>query len=392
MATANPDTDLDGGKEFDDLAKEIVRCFEDCYSILETRKNLLLENVRQMRELYQKHRDIVKAIEQMEIVRENTNKLLTENSIADDKNQVVSIWDDQIRNLKDEKLKLDEFSELKFVPNISEFEQCVNTFHLSKCGVMEYCKRREPCIIKRFGNDNLGRNIVGFGLALDTDTDLLYVADLCRNYVCIFSKDGELMKIFGEEYLSHPFDLCLTKEYVFVSNVGPVVKFSKSGEYIDSSNSGDELAGICTSLQSVYVCNYTEDRIDVFDFDLVYIESFGQEILKQPGNIQAYESKIFVLTLTVGETSIHVFDSSHNYLHIIALPGFKSNLCYFTIDLSGNFIISDREAHCIKVYNAKGELIETLGNGYLTSPHGITTDRNNQIIVVSESYNNLQHY
>ena len=49
MATANPDTDLDGGKKFDDLAKEIVRCFEDCHIILETRKNLLLEKVRQMR-------------------------------------------------------------------------------------------------------------------------------------------------------------------------------------------------------------------------------------------------------------------------------------------------------------------------------------------------------
>ena len=140
--------------------------------------------------------------------------------------------------------------------------------------------------------------------------------------------------------------------------------------------------------------NHTEDRIEVFDLDLVYIESFGQEILKQPGNIQAYESKIFVLTLTLGETSIHVFDSSHDYLHNIVLPGLEFDLllCYFTMDLSGNFILSDRGAHCLKVCNAKGELIETLGNGYLTSPHGITTDRNNRIIVVSEAYNSLQVY
>ena len=390
MATAG--IDLDGGKEFDDLVKEIVRCFEDCHIILETRKNLLLEKVRQMKELYQKHRDIVKVMEQMEIVRKATNDALTENSIADDKNQVVSFLDDKIRNLKDEKLKLDEFSELKFVPNIAEFEQCVNKFHLSECGVMEFCKRREPCFMKRFGNDNLGQNLIGYGLALDTDTDLLYVTDICRTSVCIFSKDGELMKIFGEEYLSHPFDLCLTKEYVFVSDIDSVVKFSKSGEYINSSDNGHEVTGICTSLQSVYVCNHTEGRIEVFDLDLVYIESFRQEILKHPRTIQAYESKIFVLT--VEDISIHVFDSSHNYLHNIALPGveFDVLLYYFTIDLSGNFILSDRGAHCIKVYNAKGELIETLGNGYLTSPYGIATDRNNRIIVVSESYNSLQLY
>ena len=147
-----------------------------------------------MRELYQKHRVIVQGMEQIEIVRENMNKVLTENSIADVKNQVVSIWDDQIRNLKDGRSKLDEFSELKFVPNIAEFEQCVNTFHLSECGVMEFCKRRESCFMKRFGNDKLGENLIGCGLALDTDTDLLYVANLCRNTcmnlsICVYLKN-----------------------------------------------------------------------------------------------------------------------------------------------------------------------------------------------------------
>ena len=186
--------------------------------------------------------------------------------------------------------------------------------------------------------------------------------------------------------------MCLSKEFVFVGEVGSVIKFSKSGEYINSSDTDDELRGICISLQSVYVCNYSEDRIDVFDFDLVYIEFFGQEILESPRSIQAHESKIFVLT--VEYLIIHVFDSSHNYLHNFPLPGLVSNLLlyYFTMDLSGNFIISDRGAHCLKVYNAKGELIGTLGNGYLTSPHGITTDRNNRIIVVSEAYNHLQLY
>ena len=328
----------------------------------------------------------------MEIVRKATNDALTENSIADDKNQVVSIWDDKIRNLKDERSKLDEFSELKFVPNKAEVEQCVNTFHLSECGVMEFCKRREPCFMKRLGNDNLGRNFIGYGLALDTDTDQLYVTDICKKIVCIFLRDGEFMKIFGEGNLILPLDLCLTKEYVFVSDVGSVVKFSKSGEYINCSDIDCKFTGICISLQSVYVCSYIEDKIDVLDLDLVYIGYFRQEILKHPRSIQAYESKIFVLT--VEDISIHVFDSSHNYLHNIALPGLESDLllCYFTIDLSGNFILSDRGEHCLKVYNAKGELIESLGNGYLTSPRGITTDRNNRIIVVSEAYNSIQLY
>ena len=57
-----------------------------------------------------------------------------------------------------------------------------------------------------------------------------------------------------------------------------------------------------------------------------------------------------------------------------------------------HFIISDRGAHCLKIYNAKGELIESLGNGYLTLPRGVAIDRNNRMIVVSESSNNFQLY
>ena len=393
MAADNISTDQETMfLQTDALAKEIVRCFDDCHSVLEKRKNHLLERVRQMKELYQKHRDIVKAIEQMKIVIKATNDALSENYLADYKNQVMSISDDKIKNLENEKLKLGEFCELKFVPNFVEFEQCVNTFHLNECGAMEFCKRREPCVMKRLGDDNLGRRLVGSGLAVDTDTDLLYVTGFINKHICIFSKDGELRKKFGKENLDSPYDLCLSKECLFVTDGSSIVKFSKSGEYLQSSKCSSHLTGICISLRSVYVCNYTRAKVEVFGFDLVHSNSLGRKMLELPRSVKIHESKIFVLTET--DNSVHVFDSNDKYLYTIPLPGLESNLslCYFTMDLYGNFIISDRGAHCLKIYNAKGEFIESIGVGYLISPRGIATDRNNRIIVVSESPNNLQLY
>ena len=391
MATANPGIDLEAGNKFDALEKEIQRCFDDCHIILEIQKNRLLERVKRMKNVYQKQRDIVKAMEQVEAVRKATSDALTRNDLVEDKNQVMSIWDDKIKKLKNEKSKLDEFCELKFVPNSLELEQCVNKFHLNECGAMEFCKRREPCVMKRLGDDNLGRIVLGFGLALDTDTDLLYVTDYIKKYICIFSKDGEFMKKFGKENLDRSYDLCLSKEYLFVTDGRSIVKFSKSGEYLQSSNCDGQVLGICIFLQSVYVCDHLR-KVDVFDLDLIHIKSFGQKCLKRPRSVRVHESNIFVLTET--NNSVHVFDSNHEYLRSIPLPGIESDLylCYFTMDLYGNFIISDRGAHCLKIYNAKGELIDSLGKGYLTLPRGIAIDRNNRIIVVSGSYNSIQLY
>ena len=391
MATAYVNFDQEASYKFDALTNEIERCFDDCYSILEARKNLLLEKVKRMKELYQKHLDIFKAMEQMEIARKATSDALTRNDLVEDKNQVMSIWDDKIKKLENEKSKLDEFCELKFVPNSVEFEQCVNKFHLNECGAMEFCKRREPCVMKKLGNDKLGENVNGFGLAVDTDTDLLYVTDYIKSYIGIFSKDGEFIKKFGKEHLDSPYDLCLSKEYLFVTDESSIVKFSKSGEYLESSNCDGQVLGMCIFLQSVYVCDYL-GKVDVFDLDLVFLNSFGEEMLKNPRSVQGHKGKIFVLTKT--DKTVHVFDSNQEYLHSIPLPGLESSLslCYFTMDLYGNFIISDRGAHCLKIYNAKGKLIESLGKGYLTLPRGVAIDRNNRIIVVSESSNNFQLY
>ena len=396
MATANSDVDFiaDG---YDTLSRDIERYFDKCLIILETRKNLLLEKVRQMKELYQKHQNITKGIEQIESVKENTNKVITQNSIAGNKDLVLSIWDEKIKDFDNEKLKLDRYRELVFVPNLAEFEQCVNKCHLNECGVMEFCKRREPCVMKRFGNVESGRNVMGSGLAVDTDTDLLYVCDYCRNSVCIFSKEGEFVNSFGEGKMNGPHDLSLSAEFLFVTDEVSIVKFSKSGEYSNTFKTSIFMfapMGLCISSQSqlVYVCNYALDRVEVFDLDLHYNKCFGQEKLLLPVDVDIYETKIYVITHA--DTPINVFDSNHNTLHSIALPGLVSNelLSFFKIDLSGNFVISDRGAHCLVVYTATGGLLGSLGDGYLISPRGIGTNRNNRIIVISEGYNSLQLY
>ena len=96
-----------------------------------------------MKELYLTHRNIEKAIKQMEMVTQATNDVVTENLIAMDKEDIVGLWDEKIKKLKRDKDKLDSVCELKFVPNTGEFIDCVNKIHLRDSSSVERNKRRE---------------------------------------------------------------------------------------------------------------------------------------------------------------------------------------------------------------------------------------------------------
>ncbi|KAI6658019.1 Outer membrane phospholipase A [Oopsacas minuta] len=308
---AIPDTGLDVGGEdrFDALLLEIERTFLECYKILDTRKHLLLGEVSKLKELDQKHFDILKAMEQIEMVKRATNEVITQNAIAEDKQYVVSLWDDKIRQLKKEQEKLDPICEVKFVSNLIELEYCMNTFHLREC-VAKFGKRKEPVAMKRITNE--GDNITGFDLTVDKETNLLYVTDYYKGLVHIFSQEGELLKSFGEQRLVSPYGISLSEGFVYVSDQDSIFKFVKSGEYLNDTNSSNiefdfYPRGICVYLQSVYVCNSGRNSIELFNSDLVYTNRFGEDKLKYPIDINAHNEKIFVLTELDEFFLVHIY-------------------------------------------------------------------------------------
>ena len=130
MATAGAGLEVDGVEKWDSLSQQIEDSFTQYHCLLDTHKVKLLERVKNMKELYLTHRDIEKAIKQMEMIKQATNDVVTENLVAGNKTQVMGIWDDKIRDLKSDKDKLDSVCELKFVPNTEELIDCVNKIHL----------------------------------------------------------------------------------------------------------------------------------------------------------------------------------------------------------------------------------------------------------------------
>ena len=147
-AAAEAGLGMDGLAKYDALSQQIKVSFVEFHSLLDTQKCLLLERVRQMRELYQKHRDIEKSIEQMEGMKRAANEMVTESIIAGSKKQMVCLFENNIFDLRIKKAMLDSVSEFKFLSNADEFHDCVNRILLRDSTSLEFNKRREPVLMK----------------------------------------------------------------------------------------------------------------------------------------------------------------------------------------------------------------------------------------------------
>ena len=357
-----------------------------------------------MKELYLTHRDIEKAIKQMEMIKQATNDVVTENLVAGNKEQVMGIWDDKIRDLKRDKDKLDSVCELKFVPNTEELIGCVKKIHLRDSLCVEYNKRREPIVRK--GRTGAGEGDMGMpgAIAVDKEMDLVYVTDWYKNVVNVFSIEGNFVRKIANDKLIYIWGTCLSDEFLFVSNADiKVVKFSKEGVYLsDTETINKDLTltscrNMCTyNNQTVYVCNDEENRIEVFGLDLSYTGNFGEEEISNPIDIKAHNDRIFVLDDYVDE--IHTFNTEHVYLTSFELVGYHSVVHreFLAIDKRGNFIVNNRDDNfnsCLKIFSPSGVLIDSLGSGYLCLPRGIDLDRQDRIISLSFSpFNCFQVY
>ena len=241
----------------------------------------------------------------MEEVIQATNETVTENLIAGNKEHIVGLWDDKIRELRRDKHKLEAVHELKFLPNTDEFTQCVNKIHLRDCLPVEYNKRREPVVTT--GRRGAGEGDIGSvsGIAVDREMDLVYVSDFVKHVICVYSLEGDFVREFDHRS-GCAGAICLSKESVFVSNAGKgtlsITKFSKDGLYLSNTTSMnrdftlESCSNLCTyNDQTLYVCNFEEEIIEIFTFDLTHTGNFGKDEIHSPKDIKIHEDTIFVL-------------------------------------------------------------------------------------------------
>ena len=69
--------------------------------------------------------------------------------------------------------------------------------------------------IGKYGNGEL-EFIWPYGLTIDESNRNIYVSDCLNNRIQILSQDFRYISLFGEDIFNYPFDIKLSKEYIFV--------------------------------------------------------------------------------------------------------------------------------------------------------------------------------
>ena len=238
------------------------------------------------------------------------------------------------------------------------------------------------------------------GIAVHYKTGNIYIADLSNNRVQVFTCNGDYLFIFNEK-MNKPLGICITHNRVLVTqyNGHCITMYELEGKLIKSvgsKGSGEAQFNIPFGLavsdrtNNVYVCDCSNNRIQIFTEDLKFHSMLGIGVFDQPRDIKVTRDRVLVLDCS--DPCMFVFNSNHVLTNrlITRGDGKQTNNPYsFDIDREYNIIMSDYSNHCVYVFNQKGEEIHRIGKngqgiGEFMNPYGIVLDNTGRIVVVCQ--------
>ena len=197
-----------------------------------------------------------------------------------------------------------------------------------------------------------------WGVALNSKQQLV-VAEHEGKKVTVFDKDGQKVQTVTHEKISKPNGVAVDKEdNVYVSDNGndSLFKFSREGKLVKvvertGTQPGEfkELSMIKVINDKLYVCDRANNRFQVLNTKLEYVNSFGCH-----GNGNA----------------------KFDYPNDIAQ------------DRAGNLYVSDTDNDCVQVFDCKGQFLFAFrkkgASKQLSSPYGIYVDSDQFVYVCEE--------
>ncbi|KAI6660280.1 Tripartite motif-containing protein 3 isoform X2 [Oopsacas minuta] len=194
--------------------------------------------------------------------------------------------------------------------------------------------------------------------------------------------------------MKYPLCITIDKERVFVSQneAGCLLIFDLKGNFIKQigtrgSGKGqfNSPYGIAISIDNgdIYVCDHSNNRIQIFSQDYSYKSQFGIGIVESPVDIQLTKDTIFVLSNY--KPFLYSFNYNLNQVQNTVCDSINKHLNRphsFKIDGAGNFIISDNSSDNVIIFDNTGQLLHKLTDS-LSGPIGVDLNSNGGIIVVN---------
>ena len=239
------------------------------------------------------------------------------------------------------------------------------------------------------------------GVAVHYQTGNIFVADQSNHRVQVFDKDGKYLYKFGDRdgagKMNTPLCIAFYQNKVFVSQhgAGCLLVYDLNGTFLKQIGTPGNGEGQLRSPYGItinelnpdiFVCDWGNNRVQIFSKDFLFKSQFGKGILQCPSDIKLTNEYIYVLSCT--NPFLYSFNYNLTQVQNAVLNSISKHLKQpwsFCIDVVGTFIISDYTQHAIVLFNQEGNLVHKITDS-IQSPFGVTLDARGRIILVG--YNN----
>jgi DNA-binding beta-propeller fold protein YncE len=201
------------------------------------------------------------------------------------------------------------------------------------------------------------------GLAIDHEGNA-FVADQGDNSIKVVTGDGgngAILRTFGHAHLAGPEGIALDKD------------------------------------GTVYVCNFNNNTISIFNHDGRYLRQITDASLSQPRGIAVDEDK----NVYVANFNTHMVSVFDRFGALVRQIGSRSplhihNPMGIAVDSDGMTYVANSGSHSVSVFNSEGEFVRQLGSGCLGHgpgqlfyPWGVFANWDGEVYVVNQLSNNV---
>ena len=409
MATALiASKDVNFESQISKVKNEIESRFRELISCVTKREKELLNQLEEILNNYKRERDKHK---QSLTELETGLNLVKENFKSND---LKHLQDSMIEQMTEKRKEFESQFESKHISldfdktilelagTIGRLTVTNSTSVVSSLPVVDYEGKVTPVLsIGGTSGGKEGQFSYPYGVAVHYQTGNIFVADRSNNRVQVFDKDGKYLYKFGDRdgtgKMNSPFCIAFYQNKVFVSQFDGCCLFvyDLNGTFLEqigtTGNGEGQLSyprgiTINESNGDMFVCDYGNNRVQIFSKDFLFKSQFGKGILKYPSDIKLTNEYIYVLNHT--NPFLYSFDYNLTQLENAVLNSIWKHLkrpYSFCIDGAGNFIISDCSQNVIFLFNQEGDLVHKITDS-IQRPVGVTLDARGRIILVGYNH------
>ena len=245
---------------------------------------------------------------------------------------------------------------------------------------------------------------------------LLYISESQHCRVSIFSRDGKKVRSIGM-IGSPPFGYARTTGTAVHSNgdiyvstfASKVYRLDKKGEVVSSvgregtGNGEFKWAdGLKIYDSQLYVCDYGNSRINVFDLNLKFVRTFGKATegpgkLVNPADI-AMDLKGNVYVADYSKHEVVVFSKDGTYLSHFGGEGAEEGKLKYPVGIctTPHYVyVSEQGNNRVSIFHTSGQFVGTLGKGgsgagELNYPWGIAVDQDGFLFICDSKNSRIQ--